>query len=392
MVERARVTPSVLAWARTSMNLDLETAARRADVKAEQLEEWERGNSRPSVPQARRLAHIYRRPLAALYLPEPPRDFTVPHDYRRLPEGADRPSPQLIEAIRSAEFRRSTALDLGAAEAGVSGLVGVASLADDPEQLAARVREQLAVSHAQQRGWRTKYDALNGWKSAIEAHNVLVFHFSGIPVDEARAFSVSYPQFPVIAVNGGDSVRARIFSLLHEVAHLVIDRGGISDNHETSPGSPNTRVEVFCNRFAGAVLVPADQLLEEPIVRRVAGTTDWADEELRVLADTYMVSREVVLRRLLILGRTTEDDYRSRRERFAAETRDDGEEGSGFLTVPRRAVRAVGQPFARMVLTAYYDHAITLGDVSEFLGVRVKHVPAIESLLAGRNTLTGSDR
>lgn len=393
MAERAHLTPSVLEWARTSMNLDVQTAAKRADVKPERLEEWERGDGQPSVPQARRLAAVYRRPLAALFLPAPPRDFTVPHDYRRLPDmGGAALTPRLIEAIRIAEYRRSTAIDLASGDAGASDLVGISSLEENPELLASRVRDSLGVATSYQRHWKTKYDAINAWKSAIEAHNILVFHFSGIPEEEARAFSISHHRFPVISVNGGDTVRARIFSMLHELGHLAIGRGGISDNHERSPRAPDTRVEVFCNRFSGAVLVPADALLAEPVVRRYALSTDWLDHDLETLADTYMVSREVVLRRLLILGKTTEDFYTQRRERFAAEVTDEQEAGSGFLTVPRRAVRSVGQPFARMVLSAYYDHSITLGDVSEYLGVRVKHLPAIEGLLAGRNTLTGSDR
>ena len=55
-------------------------------------------------------------------------------------------------------------------------------------------------------------------------------------------------------------------------------------------------------------------------------------------------------------------------------------------------VRDVGKPFARLVLDAYHADSITGSDVSEYLGVRLKHVPQIEKRLGGPDLLTGGDR
>lgn len=373
------------------MHLDQATAAVKAGVKPERLQEWEAGQGHPSLAQARRLAAAYKRPLAALFLPEPPRDFTVPHDFRRVPDlPTPRLSPRLIEEVRLAEYRRSLALDLSDEADGVSDLVGIGSTQEDAEALAHRIRDKLGLTVAAQLRWRDDYEALNAWKSAIEGHGILVFHFSRIAVQEARGFSLADDRFPVIAVNGSDRPRPRIFSLIHELGHIALRRGGISDLHEQDEGSPDTRIEVFCNRFAGALLVPATSLLGQGVVHGTGRHTDWSDRDLADLADLYKVSREVILRRLLSLGRTTESFYR-RWQGEQARARPEADP-SGFLPVPRRAIRTVGQPFARIVLGAFHEDAITLGDVSEYLGVRVKHLPAIESLLAGPNALTGGDR
>lgn len=390
--EPALVTPAMLAWARTSMNYDLSTAAKRAQVKPERLDEWERGVGRPSIPQARRLAAVYKRPFAALFLPAPPRDFSIPRDFRRLPDALAAASPQLIEAIRLAEYRRSTAVDLAGPDEGRSDLVGMATTDDDPETLAGQVRGMLGVSSTTQRRWGSEYDALNGWKSAIEAHNVLVFHFSRVSVDEARAFSVAEDRFPVVAVNGGDRPRPRIFSLMHELCHVALRMGGISDLHEGDTLAPDTQIEVFCNRFSGASLIPREALVNEPLVRRADQATMWSDDELSELARYYWVSREVVLRRLLTIGKTSAAFYRQKRDELHTRLRQNEDDEGGFLVPSRSAIRAVGQPFARLVLGAYYDNAITLSDVSELLGVRVKHIPTISALLEGRNILTGGDR
>jgi hypothetical protein len=42
-----------------------------------------------------------------------------------------------------------------------------------------------------------------------------------------------------------------------------------------------------------------------------------------------------------------------------------------------------------MVLDAYRADRITGSDVAEYLGARLKHLPRIESQLAGRDVLTG---
>ncbi len=392
--EPALVTPAMLAWARTSMNFDLDTAAAKAQVKRDRLVEWEAGVGHPSIPQARRLASLYKRPFVALFLPAPPRDFTIPHDFRRLADTPlAPPSPRLIEAIRVAEYRRSTATELAGHDEGTSDLVGIADPDDDPEALAGKVRTMLGVSLTTQRRWADEYDALNSWKSAIEAHDVLVFHFSRVALGEARAFSLAEDRYPVVAVNGGDKPRPRIFSLMHELGHVVLRLGGISDFHERDPEAPGTRIEVFCNRFAGALLVPAGALHDESLVRHGTTATTWSDDELSELARHYWVSREVLLRRLLIIRKTSEAFYQQKRDELRLRQQQDEEEiGSGFLVPPRGAIRSVGKPFARLVLGAYYEDTITLSDVSELLGVRVKHVPAIEALLEGRNVLTGGDR
>ncbi len=68
----ADITPEILVWARTSRGLLPEEVAKRLKVSKERLSEWETGTSRPSIPQAEKLAGLYKRPLAVFYMPAPP--------------------------------------------------------------------------------------------------------------------------------------------------------------------------------------------------------------------------------------------------------------------------------------------------------------------------------
>ncbi|HQU45856.1 MAG TPA: hypothetical protein PK867_23780 [Pirellulales bacterium] len=104
------------------------------------------------------------------------------------------------------------------------------------------------------------------------------------------------------------------------------------------------------------------------------------DDELRQLAKDFGVSREVVLRRILILGRTSEAFYERRHRQFQTEYERPEREKS-FLSPARDAVSSAGRPFVSLVLDAFNDDRITTSDVSDFLGVRLKHLDKISEIL-----------
>src|SRR5687767_7566234 len=109
----AIVKPELLVWARESIGLKPEAAAKKAGITSGRLATWESGLEAPTVNQLRTLARIYKRPLAVFYLPEPPRRFDAMRDFRRLPEGGIAAhSPELNLAVRRARVRREVVLEL----------------------------------------------------------------------------------------------------------------------------------------------------------------------------------------------------------------------------------------------------------------------------------------
>ncbi|MCD4825106.1 MAG: XRE family transcriptional regulator [Phycisphaerae bacterium] len=387
----AHVKGEVLKWARESMNFDITEIAEHLKIDTQRLVDWENGTTQPTIPQLRKIATLYKRPLAAFFLPEPPRDFHVPHDFRQVfGQPAPALSPELITEIRAAQFRRNLAIDL--AEEIIEPpetLIGLVSLRDNKELVAKKARGLLGISLSMQKKWKTPYDALNGWKIAMEALGVLVFHFSGVEVEEVRGFAISKQPFPVIGINGKDSPYGRVFTLIHELGHLLLNKGGISDLKEYAYGqSANQKIEIFCNFLAGSVLVPREDLLQQPDVKHATTSTEWKNPQLQHLANLYGVSKEVILRRLLIVGKTNKDFFESKRKEFLAQIYATGKPG-GFMTVPRKIIRAAGQPFLRIILSAYNRQAITTSDLAEYLGARLKHLPAIEHQLYGTNALSG---
>lgn len=380
----ALINPELLLWARDTSGLTIEEAASRIKVSAARLQEWESGESRPTVKQLREAARVYKRPFAAFYLPEPPKGFRVPHDYRTVGDsGSVRMSPELMFALRRARFLREVALELEKdSEHQTFDLLGAASINDDIEGVAYRVRTTLGVEVSAQIQWTGRYTPFNEWRRAIETSNALVIQFEGVEVEETRAFSIPHRQFPVIAVNGNDHPNARVFSLFHELGHLLLNEDGIC-NFEESPKARNhdQRTERWCNEFAAAVLVPAERLREVLQVSK-NDRRQWEPDELKQPAELFGVSREVIHRRLVSLKLSTFDLHMAMQEKLKQEVAQKvkRDKKGGWMTPSQGAVRRVGPAFARIVFDAYDRQEITTADVTEYLGVRSKHITEIRRL------------
>jgi Zn-dependent peptidase ImmA (M78 family) len=384
---RPRINPALLVWGRQTLRLTDEQAAARLDVSVDTLREWEAGMLAPTIAQLRNAAEKYRRPLGVFFLSAPPEDPTPPHDFRTLPGKDVRElTPELLVELRRAHHRREVALELlQDLERRPTRLQLRVQLDEDPEIAARRVRHALGVQRAEQHRWGED-GAFTGWKTVIEAHGVLVFQSRGVSYEEVRGFSIAEHPLPVIVVNGSDFPNARTFTLLHEFVHLLLELGGICDPyaHVRRGPSKNSRIEVFCNHVAGAILVPASLLQNHSSVVANEDPEEWTDAGLERIGRDFGVSTLVVVRRLLTLGRTTERFYQQYHQRMAARAakhRRERVQDSG----PPRAVMVVadlGRTFTGAVLDAYGARVITASDVSDYLRIRVPQIGAVQARLS----------
>ncbi len=382
------INSKLLVWARETSGYPLEAAALKLAIKPEKLSEIEAGQVAPSFAQLKKAADVYKRPLAVFFLEKAPERQPEVHDFRLQPGVMQRPyAPRLNNEIRQARLRRDDALELAQTlEEPAPTFTHQATADEAPEAVAARVRALLGITLDRQHGFRRTEDALKAWKAAVEAQSVLVFETSRITSEEMRGVSLPADVLPIIILNGGEAHAGRLFTLLHEFTHLLLRQGGVCDLAPVDDGSPDARIEAFCNAVAGNVLVPADALLAELPHQH---SHPWDMNELEALSSRFSVSREVVLRRLLVLGRTTPAHYEAMRVRFQEENRRLSEgrknkKSAGGPPPSVMAVRNLGRPYIRLVLSAYSRERIDLSSVSDYLGVKLKHLRRIESLVHGR--------
>lgn len=396
----ALVEPPLLIWARERASLTQAETAAKIGVDIEKLAAWEGGQEQLSISQLKKLADIYKRPLSVFFLPEPPTDFQPLRDLRRLQVLPGQLSKSLAYEIRAAHERRLIAIEL-ATDLGhrPSDFDITAKKTDNPELVAVRIREVLGVGIQRQARWNNHDQAFKGWRETLEAANVLVSVLGGahhqVPVAEVRGFAIAERPFPMIVINGQDRGYGRVFTMLHELAHIVLGESVFEDDLEPNNFLPvaNRATETFCNKLAAAILMPKDSLLAEFVVAQKEADAVYSDAEIAALANRYGVSREALLIRLVELKRASPvfvQQKRAELARFYAAQKMKEEEkdeaASGFAPYHYQVLSHLGRGFARIVLEAYYTKRLTLSTASGYLGTQAKMIPKIERAAYGAGT------
>jgi len=381
--QKAHVNKEVLSWARTQSGLSLEAAAKKIRVSSERLASWEAGTDRPTIVQLRKAARVYQFSFAVFFLPSPPQGYQPIKDFRRFmgvsPEGL---SSELTLEIRRAYDRREIALELHRELETSSPTFNLGvDTHERPEAFAQRLRQHLGVTAQEQGRWRDPSIGFKEWRSRIEGAGVLVFQASGIDLEEMRGFSVGDGSLPIVVVNRSDAYAGRSFTLVHELTHVALHNEGLCTLDEDGLGSAEVRrIEVFCNAVAGAALVPASSLLGVGSVLQ-HGSMRWEPRELDAVARTFAVSRQVIIRRLLDLGCTDQVNYDRIMRELDAEFRALPPRKAGFLSPPADFVSQAGRPYAALVVAAYRENKLGASELADVLGMRLRHLGAIESAL-----------
>lgn len=190
----------------------------------------------------------------------------------------DRPgtiSRALRFELRAAQERRLPALQFyDELEEDPPTFVLTGRMRDAPTTLGSRAREALGFSIQEQFAWRNQYEAMRAWKTRVEGLGVLVFQIPGIATSEIRGFSIAEMPLPVMGINRAETPRARIFSMMHELTHLMVRTSGVCDfNEDVSAPPEERRIEVFCNAVAAEILAPAEAFLGAGGDSEPSGTT-----------------------------------------------------------------------------------------------------------------------
>jgi Zn-dependent peptidase ImmA (M78 family) len=292
-------------------------------------------------------------------------------DFRTLRDAPLRePSSDLLDTLylcqRRQDWFREYAQMHGLSPVGFVGRVGVQ---DAPEAAAATLRDALGLSVAERQALPTWTDALRDLMARAEESGVLVMASSivganshrKLDVGEFRGFALADELAPLLFLNAADSKAAQMFSLAHELAHLVLGQSGVSD---TEAGRvPEQGVERWCNRVAAELLMPLTAM------REAAQPDTPIELEIQRLARLFKVSTLVALRRLFDAGYITEPTlwrhYRMEVERLRTLERAGGG-GDFYRTLGART----GKRFARALVGSALEGQTLFQDAFRLLGVR----------------------
>ena len=380
-----RIEPTILIWARESLGLTLAEVAAKLDKDSETIQQWEHGKTFPTLAQLENLAYnIYKRPLAVFFLPEPPKESTPKQDFRTLPDKEiTKLSPELRLLIRKAKYHQ---LVLKQINDGKNPLVNPLhkefqfKISNNPTKTANKLRDYLEITKILQKGFKNSDEAFKYYRDLIERNGIFIFQY---PLQEARGFSLMDKEFPVIVLNSGDTPNGKIFSLFHELCHILFNTGGVFIDlySEKSKYQPN-QIEIFCNQFASDFLLPSEELLNETLVLENKNNKEWTEETLKEIANTYKVSKEVVLRKLLDLGKTSQAFYVKTRNKWNEKYKKDKEERKskqeGGPSYHVSNLSHLGKNFVSQVLTNFHNGNLTALQVADFLNIKISRIKEYE--------------
>ena len=185
-----------------------------------------------------------------------------------------------------------------------------------------------------------------------------------LDLEEFRGFVLVDEWAPLIFINGSDYPAAQLFTLIHELVHLLLGKGGITDAEMFS--SHSSKTERFCNQAAAEFLVPEKELKEK-----------WngklsADENIAALIKYFKVSSLVMISRAEQTGLISSSESVAMRKReigrfkeIKARLREHGG-GNFYATLKYR----VSPLFAQTVIAEANSNRILLRDAFRLLGVK----------------------
>lgn len=378
-------SPNILVWARKTAGRSPEETAKHLKVDKNLILSWESGKEKISFSKVKKLARFYKRPLAVFFLKSPPKEPKPPNDFRTIPAREEKSlSPESRLFIRQAQRLQKIANQLTSSLDKIRKIkIEHARLRDNPEKIAKIIRENLGISLKTQFSWKDEYEAFNNWRSAVENTGVYVFQFALSP-EELRGFSLKGKP-PTIVISSKDVPNARVFTLFHEYSHLALGDSALcdlADRHYFS--EEEKKIEQYCNHLAGAILVPKSALLShKKIVSFDPGEAH--DKDLQELSKDFKVSKEVILRRLVILGKVSRSIYLRRRQKWERAFKNkERKRKTGWLTQPKKVLSQRGGSFTSMIFSSLHKNTITYNDASDYLSVRAKHLSKIERLIQAK--------
>ena len=378
------VNNEILKWARESSNISIEDVAYKMDKTKEDIESWEKGEESPTYIQLETLAYkVYKRPIAIFFFPEPPTEESPQKSFRSLPDSEIQELPSKILRL----FRQAQAMQIKISElcegTNPAEKMIFRDISINPNDRVSdavkTIRSYLGADLTEQINWKDTTEALKNWRDVIEEKGIFVFK-DAFRQDEISGFCLYDSEFPIIYINNSMPKTRQIFTLFHELSHLLFKTGGIDkilDTYVNSLSGDDRRIEIFCNKFAGDFLVP-----ENDFNQQIKNVT-FDDISISNLANRYNVSIEVILRKLYDRKLIDKEFYNDKAKigiKKAKRRRQRSQYGGDYY---KNKVTYLGKHYLDLAFSQYYRNRISEYQLADYLGTKVNNISGLEIALNG---------
>lgn len=348
---KIKVNRDVLITLRESSGYTVEEIAKKIKTTVAKVKEVEEGPASFTLTQIKKLADVYQRSLVSFFTDTLPAMPALP-DYR-INRGK-KLTPQVYIAERRAHYIANKLAELTDKRSQLPDFPETLK----PDELAQEFRKLLKDDLLK---GKKPEELLTHYKKVLEDKFSISIIELPLKAEDVRGFSV-FADISIIVLNEADNPSIKLFSLFHEIYHLLKRSSGIcSIDIEQKDGD----IEASCNLFSAEFLVPFDDLREE--YKRFSQLDKNAISEL---SEIYGVSKQVVMLRLLWLGYIRRERY----EYFKKE----GEKKIKGKKFGRRAwdkvfQNRVGNLVVRETANAYRTGKISYSEVMDILSLKAKY-------------------
>lgn len=379
------ISASVLVWAREEAGLTEADLADRTKLPVEDIEAWEAGSALPTKGQFSKLVKELRRPSAVFFLSEPPVAAGMPTSLRSAPALAGRKlGPGEVRQIRWARRLQELMSWILRDEQREPVDLALYGTQADPTEAASTERLRSAVAVDEQMSWKNVSEAFRAWRGCLEDQNVLVLQLN-MGKHNIRGFGAWDDYAPLVAVNTAYHPTARIYTLFHEVGHLLT-RTDAACQSFVVPDRHDVTLERWCEQFAAAFLVPEDGLRKVAASYGVSSNLPTSEPDTaRLIAGRFSVSTRAVAIRLQELGLAEPSLYSQVVAQFAQRDWNDASGGGGSgRPSPARRIGQLGTRLPSTLLSAAERGRLTTRDLADFLNLTTGKLDDLRGMLLER--------
>jgi Zn-dependent peptidase ImmA (M78 family)/transcriptional regulator with XRE-family HTH domain len=374
------ITPSVLEWAMEQSAVTEQDVAARCKVDLETVREWLSGEDSPSKTQFNGLVALLKRPSAFFFLAKPPAQAAVTAEFRHPPgeTAGRRLLPEEARAVRRARRFQKVSEWVITRSGSAAPILPIATAEDPPEAVADTVRRFFDWTPEDQFNAKDVSTAAKALRARLESFGLLVLHLP-LSVNGCRGFSLYNRFAPLIAVNTAYNDAARLFSVGHELGHLILQNESICSNRSSY------KLETWCDSFAAAFLMPRNAV-DKFVGSELFSLPRTSPARAQKLASRFKVSIRAAAIRLIDLRHAPEDYYALiDRTEFKV-----GGGGGGGETSPEKRLREWGTTYPQLLLSAEERNLLTRQDVLEYLNLSNTQFQTFRELLGTGQSGAGS--
>lgn len=357
------VNSSIIEWAIKSSGWEIKDFLSKNNISEEVYKRWIDNQDKPTLNKIRLISEKTKRPIAIFLLEKIPEEKSLPKDFRLNPKKEGKFEKKTILAIRKSRKLQYILKDLGENYLGELFKEIKVNIEESPQKMALALREKFGITEDIQRKTKDSYQFYRLLREKLEKEKIFNFQIS-MPLEDARGFALS-DDFPrVVVVNSRDIVEARIFTLIHELGHILL-----GDTEISIPNFGDTnKHEKWCNEFSSSFLLPIE-LAKRIFSENDKNLTEY--ETLNKISKKYKVSKSMLLYNMVKLNFISPEDYEEIVKRYTKKEAS-GKTKAGGAGVPaeKRCLNELGNAFISIVADNLDKKTITYSDALDYLSIK----------------------